>query len=231
MDVLDTSVFEDAQQARQDEHLLVKFTLETKPDAAATLEQGRAIFKEVEYIHIQAPGSRNAVARPARPGDKERFPRHYEAFKRRIEMPMEGTPLTEWPLMSRSLVEELAYLGIKTVEQLANVSDTHISGKMGFANFKRQAQEWLEYADADAPSTKLVGQVEALEAQLAARDQTIEQLSRRLDELERAPPVSAAPAVESSAPSAVPTSDLHSALDEPAGEPSKPRRRRRTPKE
>lgn len=227
MDTPDTAIFEDAQQAKADEQLLVKFEMVAKQDAAKSLEEGRAVFKDVEYVYIQVPGSRNGVARPARPDDKLRFARHYEAFKKRVDVPLEGTPLAEWPLMTRSLVEELAYLGIKTVEALANLSDTHVSQKMGLGNMKRQAQEWLEYADQDAPATKLVGQVETLEAQLEARDKTIEAMSRRLDELERASSGSAAPVVESSVePSAVPP-DLHSALDQSADGAPKPRRRRR----
>jgi len=227
MDTPDTAIFEDAQQAKADEQLLVKFELVAKQDAAKSLAEGRAVFRDVEYVHIQAPGSKDAVARPARDHDKARFPRHYEAFKKRIEVPLEGTPLIEWPMMSRSRCEELAFIGIKTVEALANLSDTHVSQKMGLGNLKRQAQEWLEYADQDAPSTKLVGQVETLEAQLATRDQTIEAMSRRLDELERASSGSAAPVVESSVePSAVPP-DLHSALDQSADGAPKPRRRRR----
>lgn len=158
-----------------DDSLLVKFYIDTIEDGAATKEAGRPIFKEVEMIDIRVPGSRNNVVRIARPQDIERFPRHYAAFKNRTSMEgIEGTPLTEWPAISRSRVEELAFLNVKTVEQLANMPDSNAQQIMGFFGLKEQAKNWLEKANG----------IEALQQKLADRDNLIQELSERLSALE-----------------------------------------------
>ena len=169
--------FEQTQQQEQDKTLLVKFFYKTVEDKGASAEQGRACFKEREYIDIRIPGTRGAGAtRPATPRDKKRFERHYQAFKQRVELPLEGTPLSEWPVITRSQAEELAFASVKTVEQLANMSDAIASGFMGGQMFKAKAQKWLEQAKSDVS----VGQ---LEAELAKRDAQIEALSAKLESL------------------------------------------------
>ena len=111
--------FQSTQQQEQDSTLLVKFYIKAVADKTATAEQGRPIFREREYIDIRIPGSRDGAARPATFRDQQRFPKHYQAFKQRIDQPSEGTPLVEWGMISRSQAEELAFKNIKTVEQLA----------------------------------------------------------------------------------------------------------------
>ena len=215
----DPEVFEATNQSKEDEQLLVKFYLEPMQDHTKSAELGRAVFKDVEFVDIRVPGSRDSVARPARPADIARFPRHYDAFKKRIDMPVEGTPLIEWPLLSRSGVEELAFLGIKTVEQLASVADVHTSSVRGLASFKRQAQEWLEDAKDDAHVTKLTARLEDAERQLELRDRQLQELSSRLASLEEAAsPAASPPAAEAA---------LQSSLDAPPGDEETPRPVRR----
>ena len=162
-------------QGNPDDNLLVKFYIDSVQDDEATKEAGRPIFKEVEMVDIRVPGSRNNVVRIARLQDKERFPRHYAAFKNRTSMEgIEGTPLAEWPLITRSRVEELAFLNVKTVEQLANMPDSNAQQIMGFYGLKEQAKNWLEKANG----------IEALQEKIAARDDLIQQLSERLEALE-----------------------------------------------
>jgi len=204
--------FTPAQASAQDEHLLVKFFVKAAPDKAKTLENGCPIFVDREYVDIRVPGSRDGVSRPATPRDRARFPRHYAAFQQRKETPLEGTPLAEWPLATRSMVEMLAFSNVKTVEQLASMPDSASGNFMGAGNLKRQAQEWLEDAKDDAGTVRLTARLEEAEAQVRARDAAIEDLSGRLRALEaslQSPLVAEKP---------VPTmdsalDDLHSALD------------------
>jgi len=155
-----------------DKALAVKFFLKERKDNERTMSEGRPIFKEVEYIDIRGAGKTHAMAcRPATYADKQRFPKHYAAFKQRIEMPVEGTPLSEWPQISRSQIEEFAFLNIKTVEQMIAMADSDAMKFHGGLNLKRKAAEWLEAAD----ETKLIAEkqmlqddVSALQAQVAA---------------------------------------------------------------
>lgn len=173
--------FDQSRQAEQDEKLLVKFYYKTVKDQVASEEQGRAVFKEREYIDIRIPGARGTgAARPATHRDRQRFPKHYAAFQQRVEMPIEGTPLNEWPVITRAHAEELAFMGIKTVEALAGMADVNASQFMGGQSFKAKAQKWLDMAKQDVTVSKL-------EEELKKRDSLIEKMEARLSELEGAP--------------------------------------------
>jgi len=170
--------FDQTRQAEQDEKLLVKFYYKSVQDQTASREQNRAVFKECEYIDIRIPGARGTgAARRATHRDKQRFPKHYAAFKQRIEMPLEGTPLTEWPVISRAFAEELSFMGVKTVEQLANMADGNASQMMGGQSFKAKAVAWLERAKKDVT-------LDQMEVELAKRDTLLAEMQAQLDKLQ-----------------------------------------------
>ncbi len=179
--------FLQANQTTQDDGLLVKFFTKAREDKSATLAEGRPIFKDVEYIDIKIPGSRTGGAcRPATHRDKERFPRHYAAFKQRQEMPDEGTPLTMWPPMSRALVEQLAFFNVKTVEQLAAVADSQTKNMMGMSKYKQLAKAYLDASKADAPMAQIQAELAERDVKIKFQAETIEALTARLDALEAA---------------------------------------------
>lgn len=172
--------FKTANAAKMDENLLVRFFHKEREDKAKTLLEGRPCFKETEYVEIRVAGQRDAQAcRPATFKDKQRFARHYEAFQHRVEVPEEGTLLKEWPQISRSQVEELAYLNVKTIEQLSNTSDTHIGKLHGGVALKHRAAEWLVRAG----DTKLLAEKEALQIQLKEMTETMALLAEEVDNL------------------------------------------------
>jgi hypothetical protein len=178
--IVNAADFESKNQNSMDDTLLVKFFLKAREDREETKAEGRPIFKDVEYVEIRIPGSRDAVARPAGRGDIARFPKHYEAFKNRTEMPESGTPLIEWPLMTRSHAEELSFFNVKTVEQLVAMSDQNASQFMGINKLKAKAKEWLEMAKEQQSSNELA-------SELAKRDDEIEELKAAVRALQAAP--------------------------------------------
>jgi hypothetical protein len=174
--------FEQSRQAEQDKTLLVKFYFKTVPDPSASEEQGRACFKEREYIDIRVPGTRGAGAvRPATLRDKKRFERHYQAFKQRVELPVEGTPLSEWPVITRAHAEELAFVNVKTVEQLAGMSDSVASQMMCGQMFKTKANKWLEQAKSDVTSKELANELAQRDAKIAELSGKLEALTKKLE--------------------------------------------------
>lgn len=169
--------FTAARESDMDAQLLVRFFMKSKQNNAASAEQGRPIFKEVEYCEIRVRGNRDPQAcRPATYADKQRFPRHYDAFLKRVELPEEGTPLAEWPQISRSQVEELSFVNIKTVEQLVEVADTHISKVQGGYALKQKATDWIKNANDNAKLAKTNRE----------QAQQIEDLTAKVDQLMRA---------------------------------------------
>jgi len=181
----DHNDFNKSNQKAGDEKLLVKFYVKARPDKVATLKEGRPMFKDVEYIDIRIPGSRDGVGRPASDDDKARFPAHYDAFKKRTgEEVLDGTPLIEWPLLTRSQAEELAFFNCKTVEQLAAMTDGNAGNFMGIQVLKAKAVKWLEQAAEDAPALKLAAELEERDAKITEQATLIEELSARLSALE-----------------------------------------------
>lgn len=150
-----------------DKSLLVKFFIKPRQDHAASKEEGRPIFKDTEYIDIKIPGNRSGGAcRPATNGDKQRFPDHYAAFKQRTNQDdgVIGTPLTEWPIMSRSMAEELAFFHVITVEQLATMADVQVGKFMGLFQIKEKAKLWLVNAEKEKPMWEMDQKIKEMRA-------------------------------------------------------------------
>jgi len=175
----DVNSFDTTQQQQEDQKLLVKFYVKAVKDQGASKREGRPIFKETEYVDIRIPGSRDGAARPATHKDKERFHRHYQAFKNRIELPAEGTPLTEWAAIGRSLAEEMAFFNIKTVEQLADMNDNIAGQFMGAQKYKQQAKAWLEHSKRDVT-------IDELTKELKQRDKLLADMQKQIDKLSKA---------------------------------------------
>ena len=228
-DIANPEDFTPQAQVEQDAKLLVKFYLKSRQDKAKSLQEGRPIFTEREYIEIRIPGSRDAIARPAGAAAVQRFPRHYQMFKDRIDVPLEGTPLTEWPSIGRTTVEELSFLNIKTVEALASVADAHMAKFKGLSLLKRKAQDWIDLAESDAPLEQLHEQLTIRDAKLASQDELLAKMGDAIKGLE-----ARLSALTGTQAAAAPVSEpsLMSALDIPAEPPPviTKRRLRRKPK-
>jgi len=156
METLDYDYTMHARQGAGDDNLLVKFYVDAVKDEKASLEEGRPVFKDVEFIDIRIPGNKdNIVVRPVRaPSDMERFPRHYAAFKARVSQEtVVGTPLAQWPnpAMTPSRIAELYALNIRTVEQIVATPDSVTQKVMGFQTLKNSAVTYLEITKSSAP--------------------------------------------------------------------------------
>lgn len=142
----------------------------------ASSEAGRPIFEDREFVDIIIPGDRRAMAHhPVNDEHRNRWPKEYAAFKAGKEAPLEGTPLLQWPGMTRSRVEELAYFHIRTVEELALVNDHQLQNLgMGARQEREKAKLFLEAArTGSAPLEKMIRRIEE-----QARE--IERLQREL---------------------------------------------------
>lgn len=160
----DYKSFEDRYS--EDKKVWVRFYMNSVEDQDATAREGRPIFKDKEYVEIRSPGNEtNIVNRPVSDHDRNRFPRHYELFKKGITDVIVGTPLAEMLWIKRSMADELKYLKIITVEHLAEVNDDICGRVPGLYDLKAKAQEYLKRAA--APDTEsLLARIAALEAQL-----------------------------------------------------------------
>jgi hypothetical protein len=190
--VLEISFEELAENAENiafgDDRLGVQFYMRTVEDKERTLAEGRRCFKDVEFVRIMIPGDRNpAVDRKVQmtgtlpTDDRLRFAKQYARFKQRTdnEQRHEGVPLSLWPQMPAALAEELKYINIFTVEQLAELADTYVSKVPMGQSWKQKAAEFIA-------SQKDAMVVNKLQLELAERDNRIDTLEKAVaDQTER----------------------------------------------
>jgi hypothetical protein len=181
LDALDSRMAfaSDGQQIAQaaDSKLFVRFYVRSVRNEAKSLEANRAIFEDQVYINIKIPGDKNNdVNRVAFPEDIMRFPQHYERFKKNQEQVV-GTPLTALPFLTEAQIMEYATVYIKTVEQLAELSDVNAQKMMGSLDHKQKAQAWLDsFKSADALRAEFSAKADEQAKQIAELQERLAKL-------------------------------------------------------
>lgn len=169
-----------------DENLLVRFYMHPAQDKSASLEEGRPIFKDVPFVHIMQPGNKESIIhRKATSMDITRFAEHYRKFEAREDQDViSGTPIIEWPGVSRAQAEELKFFNVVSVEQLAGMSDTNTQNFRGMGELKRRAQAFLDISKDNAGATALA----ASEKRTEELEAIVKDMAARLGELEEDAP-------------------------------------------
>jgi hypothetical protein len=171
-------MFEDDDSLRQlatnpnagAEKLFVRFGLHPKQDEAKSLEEGRPIYQDVEYVEIMVPGDKsNTVHRPVRAEDRRRFAAQYNAWKAGADQEAAtGTPLSAWPAVTAAQVRELSHFNCRTVEQLASMGDGAIQNVGPILALRQKARDFIAAAKGSAPLQQLRAELEKRDSELAA---------------------------------------------------------------
>lgn len=157
--------------------LQVQFHLFPIKDAKRSAEEGRPIYEQREFVKIFVPGDKdNVVDREVEDADRRRFAREYDAWKRGLEAPTVGTPLSQWPAVDRAQVAELEFFHVRTVEELAGLADSHASKFRGINDLRQKARDYLAAAQGAAP-------LERLRYEVAAKENEADGLRTQLEEL------------------------------------------------
>lgn len=166
-----------AQAYKDDNKLFVQFYKRNLRNEAASLEAKRAIFETHTFILIKIPGDKhNDVNRIANEHDQQRFPVQFAKFQKGLEQ-IVGTPLDAVPFLTMAQIEEYKYLNVRTVEQLAGLSDGICQKIMGAVTHKQKAQEWLDaFKDADKMRAEFAAKTEAQQTE-------IEELKKQMAQL------------------------------------------------
>jgi hypothetical protein len=158
-----------------DSSLYVTFYKRAVEIADETAAQGRPIYRECDFVRIMIPGnSLSEIDTIAREDHKNRFPVQWARYiNTQGEASQEqGTPITEWPLVSVSQAEELRGLKFYTVESIANASDLAVQ-KIGMAagmspyEFRNKAKAFLNLASETAEASKKDEQITHLQEENA----------------------------------------------------------------
>lgn len=144
---------------------------------------GRPIYRDTEWVEIRIPGNLKEIRRrEVRPVDKQRFPREYAAFKLGQTEPMIGTPLDRLPFLSKAQVKEFQASGLRTAENVRDISDGDAQKFMGLLNLRKRINDFLEAAAGNAPLANMRSEMENRDAEIAALKAHVADLARRVAE-------------------------------------------------
>lgn len=169
----------------------VQFEVRAVEDVAATRANGHYTSKDVNFALITPSGSHDCVEKRAdtwlshieQECQNGRFPANwvdyyrkaYERWQQGLEIPLEGTPLRDWPGLSPAMLKNLQGANIRTVEDLANANEEalHRMG-MGSRGLKARAQAFLS-------SSQDVGKVAEEVAALRLHNEKLEAANKALE--------------------------------------------------
>lgn len=170
-----------------DEKLFVKFYMGSVRNDFKSEEQGHPVFDAVPFVRIIMPGDKNTVVdTPVRDQHKTRFPRVWEQFQR-MEGDVEsvsGMPIREWPAVTRGQAEELAYLNVFSVEQLADLTDVHGGKIMNFNDLQRKARAYVQASKDGAFVQKLTDVNAGLQSQIDSMKTQLEEYAQAFAQLQ-----------------------------------------------
>src|SRR4030095_14232801 len=121
--VYEGEVYEDGQQFKDDDKLIVRFEMRAIKHKYETIQQGRPIYIDMPYSTVITPGSRDNLVTEATEHYQRRFAKQWAMFQLREKQQESGTPLDEIPWLTKSQIAELKAVNIFTVEHLVNMSD------------------------------------------------------------------------------------------------------------
>ena len=165
------------------DNLIPVFYMKPVQNNFETEKQGRAIWEEVPYVEIMIPGDKlSEVHEKVKDHHKERWPDKWAAFQANQEAPTDGTPLADWPPVSRAIAIQLSSEKVRTVEALAALSDLQLSKvmPMGGLALREKARAWLKQSEDMAPMAELQASLAAETAKREALERQVQELSALL---------------------------------------------------
>jgi len=162
-----------------DSRLQVRFYKKPVHQEQESMDAGRPIYKEFDFVHICVAGDTlTEIDTFALQQHKQRFPIQWANYMNRVganDEEVVGTPVAEWPLVSKSQAEELRAMKFHTVESIANASDQQLQ-RIGMAAgmspyaFRDKAKAFLNLATSTAETDKREQEINALKQELANKD-------------------------------------------------------------
>lgn len=179
---------------------LVRFERRAIEDKAASIQAGHYVAKDIDYALVTPPYSKDVMHHKLPnwfeqlelDAQKGRVPREwvervkqsYEFFKRGQEMPLDGSPIRGWGVISPAQQETLIRLNIMTVEALAAANEEGLRRiGMGAMELKHKASAWLKQLKKAGPATQ---EIAALKTENSQLKNSVESLEKRVEELVKA---------------------------------------------
>jgi hypothetical protein len=183
----------DSDTQGADSRLAVQFYKKSVKQDIASDEAGRPIFKEFDFVRIMIPGDNlTEIDTYAQESHKQRFPRQWAHYQNQVanHQDIVGTPLEQWPQITRSQADELRGLKFMTVESIADCSDLQmqrigmVAGMSPHA-FREKAKAFLNLATNSAEEAQREAELQALKEENAKiKAETDAKLSKMQEQME-----------------------------------------------
>jgi hypothetical protein len=180
-----------SDESNADSRLQVRFYRKPVHQEQESMDAGRPIYKEFDFVHICVAGDTlTEIDTFALQQHKTRFPIQWANYMNRLganDEEVVGTPVAEWPLVSKSQAEELRAMKFHTVESIASASDLQLQ-RMGMAAgmspyaFRDKAKAFLNLATNSAETDKRESEINALKEELAKKDQETARIKAETDQ-------------------------------------------------
>ncbi len=177
---------------------ILKFYVDVVEDKPASLREGRFIGREVEMVEVTVPGNggNNTIHKVKtwlaqleievangrlNPEWAALYRDGYARWKKGQSIPLNGTPVKGWGVISAKQQEELIRLDILTVEDLAGMTgDAQRLAGMGAIELKRKAAAWLAQMSDKGPLTQQMAALQQENDLLKGSVETLTQQVRGL---------------------------------------------------
>jgi len=161
-------------------------------------KEGRYIARDVDMVTVRQIGATDSVvfevdgwlAQNKIEVSNGRLPKEhadlyatsYERWKSGQEIPLEGTPIKTWPVISPAQVEALVRVGLRTVEDLASLNDEGLRKiGMGAVELRQKAKAWMAAAQ---DKGKLTQDMTALQRTNEQLHNTVATLTAKMEALQ-----------------------------------------------
>lgn len=187
---------------RQERPPYVVFEVRTVEDKKEGLRLGRYVARDVDYALVTPAYTKDCVVNTvdrfflnAESNAKnnripnewlEAWRKMYAAWKNGQEMPLDGTPIKGWGVISPAQQEMLIRMSVHTVEDLAGINDEGMRRYgMGGLDLKNKAKNWLASIKDHGPTTMKLSALEKENENLTVE---LNSLKEKMDKLLRSLP-------------------------------------------
>ena len=178
----------------------VRFERAAVEDKAASLREGHYVACDLDYALVTAPGSKDIFKNKATnwladlkiqaelgriPREwVEHYSRQYQAWKNGQELPMSGTPIRGWGVVSPAQQEMIIHNNVLTVEDLATLNEEGLRRLgMGAMQMKTKAAAWIAQLQDKGP---LVQEIAAVRSENVVLRTSLDALTRQMESLQYA---------------------------------------------
>lgn len=176
---------------------------------------GRPLYKDEIFCRIQRPGAKSNIVKkvpmafkrdgtpdldangvqkplkgdPSYPSLPERFSKQWHQFINNLEQTRTGTPLEQWPPLTKSQVLELKGVNIHTIEELGSIPDSNLQtiAMMDARKFRDMAKAYLESANGNASLTQAMAENARMRADIETMKAQFAQLAEERSPEKRGP--------------------------------------------